>query len=442
MPTDYTPNGRTQFAGITWDDTCKWLLNVLPTGQLVIVLNSQQASPVESLSVDGSTGAVTLMDTVTNTSMRVPVYTTATLPSAATAGRLIYTSDDGNLRISSASAWVILAASGGTGVTASGNLDANQIVIGAGTTVLQKLGASGTTTTVLHGNAAGAPTFGAVGLTTDVTGTLPVGSGGTGATTLTSHGFLYGAGAGAVTASAEPTDGQLPIGSTGNTPVIAGLTAGTGITVTNAPGSITIASTASGALDKVTSATTVSNTAVETTIYTKSIAGNTITSSGKLRLTLLGTITDTTTGATATITYRLKFGGTTLATVAVNTSDTGSVSDSSPATTTQNRNIGSAAASKVAVELVNLGATNSQFGELRAHQLAAHVLTGSAANAASQAWTDSVIVDAPLHENKGAAGTAAIDTTGAATLLITAQWSGASPSRSYTMKYASLELLT
>lgn len=38
----------------------------------------------------------------------------------------------------------------------------------------------GTATTVLHGNAAGNPSFGAVSLTADVTGTLPVANGGTG----------------------------------------------------------------------------------------------------------------------------------------------------------------------------------------------------------------------------------------------------------------------
>lgn len=37
----------------------------------------------------------------------------------------------------------------------------------------------GTTTTVLHGNAAGNPSFGAIALTTDVTGTLPIANGGT-----------------------------------------------------------------------------------------------------------------------------------------------------------------------------------------------------------------------------------------------------------------------
>lgn len=41
----------------------------------------------------------------------------------------------------------------------------------------------GTTTTVLHGNASGSPTFAAVTLTTDVTGSLPIANGGTGQAT-------------------------------------------------------------------------------------------------------------------------------------------------------------------------------------------------------------------------------------------------------------------
>ena len=54
----------------------------------------------------------------------------------------------------------------------------------ASTTTALATTAAGTSTTVLHGNASGAPTFGAVSLTADVSGTLPVGNGGTGATTL------------------------------------------------------------------------------------------------------------------------------------------------------------------------------------------------------------------------------------------------------------------
>lgn len=72
-------------------------------------------------------------------------------------------------------------------------------------------------------------------------GTLPVSSGGTGATNLTDGGILLGSGSGAITATSQPTDGQLLIGSTGVDPVLATLTEGTGIDITNGAGSITVA---------------------------------------------------------------------------------------------------------------------------------------------------------------------------------------------------------
>lgn len=72
---------------------------------------------------------------------------------------------------------------------------------------------------------------------------IEVALGGTGAATLTDHGILFGSGTGAITASSALTDGQLLIGNTGNDPSLATLTAGTGVTVTNAAGAITVAST-------------------------------------------------------------------------------------------------------------------------------------------------------------------------------------------------------
>jgi hypothetical protein len=57
---------------------------------------------------------------------------------------------------------------------------------------------AGTTTTVLHGNASGLPTFGAVALTSDVSGTLPVGNGGTGTSTTFTQGSVIFAGASGV----------------------------------------------------------------------------------------------------------------------------------------------------------------------------------------------------------------------------------------------------
>lgn len=78
--------------------------------------------------------------------------------------------------------------SGAGDVTHSGGaLTSNRIVIGAGLGDIAVLGSLGTTTTVLHGNAGGAPTFGAVSLSADVSGNLPVTNlnSGTGATSTT-----------------------------------------------------------------------------------------------------------------------------------------------------------------------------------------------------------------------------------------------------------------
>ena len=64
-------------------------------------------------------------------------------------------------------------------------MTASALVLGGGAGEAPTvLGSLGTTTTVLHGNAAGAPTFAAVSLTADVSGTLPVANGGTGITAL------------------------------------------------------------------------------------------------------------------------------------------------------------------------------------------------------------------------------------------------------------------
>ena len=80
-------------------------------------------------------------------------------------------------------------------------------MISNGSAIIQ--GAAGTTNTVLHGNAGAAPTFGAVNLVNEITGTLPVGNGGTGATTLADHGGLIGSGTGMISATAVGIDGQV-----------------------------------------------------------------------------------------------------------------------------------------------------------------------------------------------------------------------------------------
>jgi len=68
----------------------------------------------------------------------------------------------------------------------------------------------------------------------------------------TSHGIAYGSGTtGAVAWTAELNDGELVIGDNTNIPKVASLTAGTGISVTNAAGSITLAATGTTFNDQV-----------------------------------------------------------------------------------------------------------------------------------------------------------------------------------------------
>ena len=65
------------------------------------------------------------------------------------------------------------------------------------------------------------------------------------AITVTDHSILVGAASNGITSIAL-TNGQLAIGSTGADPVASTLTAGTGVSITNAAGSITVASTGGG----------------------------------------------------------------------------------------------------------------------------------------------------------------------------------------------------
>jgi len=135
------------------------------TGQFL----TSQGSAASPTWTTGGTGTVT---SVGWTGGIVTVATATTTPAftiAGTSGGIVY--------FNSASTWA-----------SSGALTQYALIVGGGAGgAPAPLASLGTTTTVLHGNAAGAPTFGAVSLSADVTGNLPVTNlnSGTGATSST-----------------------------------------------------------------------------------------------------------------------------------------------------------------------------------------------------------------------------------------------------------------
>ena len=124
---------------------------------------------------------------------------------------------DGAVTVGSWAATTIATTVGGTGLTSYATGD---ILFASAANTLSTLAAAASGNVLLSGTT---PSYGKVGLTTHISGTLAVGNGGTGITTT-------------------PANGQILIGN-GTTYTAATLTAGTGISVTNGSGSITLAVT-------------------------------------------------------------------------------------------------------------------------------------------------------------------------------------------------------
>ncbi len=175
------------------------------------------------------------------------------------------------------------AITGATGITSSGSITFSAFTSNGGPLYTNGSGViaqttAGTATQVLHGGTA--PSFSAVSLTTDVSGTLPVGNGGTGATTFTANGVLYGNTTGAVQVTAAGTNGQLLLGVTAGAPTFA--TMSSDATITNA-GVLTIAADAV-ALTTDTTGNYVAN--VQTSVLTGLTGGSAGSEGASLTLNL------------------------------------------------------------------------------------------------------------------------------------------------------------
>lgn len=187
----YVPNTRTVTAGTNLTGGGALSSNItltLTTASAASVLFGrgsaggsgayQEITLGSGLSMSGTVLSAPEVGTVTSVAATVTGGIVSVAGSPITAsGTLAFTvagTSGGIPYFSAASTWASSAA-----------LAANQLVLGGGAgTAPATLGSLGTTTTVYHGNAAGAGTFSAVVLTTDVSGTLPVANGGTGITSF------------------------------------------------------------------------------------------------------------------------------------------------------------------------------------------------------------------------------------------------------------------
>ena len=179
-----------------------------------------------------------------------------------------------------------------TCVTSAAALTANALVIGGGLQASSALGSLGTTTTVLHGNVSGAPTFGAVVLTTDVSGNLPNAN----LASQTANTVL-----GALTAT-TPSGLSVPSCSTASSALT--WTSGTGFGCNTISGSGTVASSSIGQVPVYTGATTVTGNA-NFTYAAGAISLGAVSTQGSLKLlgTTSGTLTITTQAAAGTPTW-------------------------------------------------------------------------------------------------------------------------------------------
>jgi hypothetical protein len=117
---------------------------------------------------------------------------------------------------------VVPATAGGTGQT---SYTTGDLLFASSATALSKLADVATGNALISGGVGVAPSYGKIGLTTHVSGTLPVGNGGTGITTLTANHVPYGNGTSAFQSSAnlQFNGTNLAVGGSFTTTVSSGI---------------------------------------------------------------------------------------------------------------------------------------------------------------------------------------------------------------------------
>ena len=159
------------------------------------ILYGSGASAV-SVTAAGTTGQVLVGNTGSAPSWSTLSGLGVTSFNAGTTGFTPSTATTGAITLSG----TLIAANGGTGFA---SYAVGDLLYASTTTALSKLADVATGNALISGGVGVAPSWGKIGLTTHVSGTLPVGNGGTGATSLT--GIVVGNGASAFTTVTAPS---------------------------------------------------------------------------------------------------------------------------------------------------------------------------------------------------------------------------------------------
>ena len=168
-----------------------YALNTLSNGAGISVTNGAGTISV------GNTGVLSniagLGISVSSATGNVSIANTGVISfSSGATGLTPSTATNGNITL----AGTLIAANGGTGFA---SYAVGDLLYANTTTTLAKLADVATGNALISGGVSTAPSWGKIGLTTHVSGILPVGNGGSGANSLT--GYLYGNGTSAFTAS-------------------------------------------------------------------------------------------------------------------------------------------------------------------------------------------------------------------------------------------------
>jgi hypothetical protein len=156
-----------------------------------LTLPTDDGTANQVLTTDGS-GVLSWTTPATSVST-ITFGTTGLTPAVATSGAVSV-------------AGTLVAANGGTGQS---SYTIGDILYASTSTALSKLADVATGNALISGGVGVAPSWGKVGLTTHVSGTLPVANGGTGATTLTANNVILGNGTSAVQFVAPGTNGNV-----------------------------------------------------------------------------------------------------------------------------------------------------------------------------------------------------------------------------------------